>query len=129
MKLVLLLLPMLIISQQGLTAYGDNGYNLNRITRELAAPYNSQKMVVKGNKYFFKSPANATLVLDDSKDPINVITNYNLLEQTFDIFDEKQIYKLLPNKIKKVIFSNIEFTSINNNALRSSLDITPSIFK
>lgn len=114
MKLILLFLPMLIISQQGLTAYGDTGYNLNRIKRELAAPYNSQKMVIKGNKYFFKNPTNATLVLDDSKEPINVITNYNLLEQTFDVFDENQIYKLLPSKIQKVIFPNIEFTSINN---------------
>ena len=46
--------------------------------------------------------------------PINVITNYNLLEQTFDIFDGTETLKLLPNKIKKVVFANKEFVSIND---------------
>ena len=43
-----------------------------------------------------------------------MITNYNLLEQTFDIFDGTETLKLLPNKIKKVVFANKEFVSLND---------------
>ena len=54
------------------------------------------------------------MILTEEETPINVITNYNLLEQTFDIFDGTETLKLLPNKIKKVVFANKEFVSIND---------------
>ena len=77
-------------------------------------PYNPNRTVIEGNKYFFKKPSNATLILIDGEKPLNVITNYNLLDQTFDIFENNDPLKLLPNKIYKVLFPETEFVSINN---------------
>lgn len=77
-------------------------------------PYKSNRLNIAGNKYFYKEPSNATLILIEEETPINVVTNYNLLEQTFDVFDGSETLKLLPNKIKKVIFPDKEFVSIDN---------------
>ena len=112
MRFVLILFSLNIFCQQ--LTLSDPGVNLEFIKRELSAPYKSQNIVIAGNKYFFKKPTNATLKLSNNETPVNVVTNYNLLEQTFDIFDDNSMYKLLPDKIEKVIFSEKEFVSINN---------------
>ena len=88
--------------------------DLSYIKRELSMPYKSNRLKIDGNKYFFKDASNATLVLIEEETPVNVITNYNLLEQTFDVFDGSETLKLLPNKIQKVIFPDKEFVSIDN---------------
>ena len=72
-----------------------------------------------GNKYFFKKAKDAILDLFDSDDPINVKTNYNLLDQTFDIKGEENTLKLLPNKIKKVTFNDKVFVSVNGKFYES----------
>ena len=88
------------------------GLDLAYIKRELSMPYKSNRLKIDGNKYFFKDASNATLILIEEETPVNVITNYNLLEQTFDVFDGSETLKLLPNKIQKVIFPDKEFVSI-----------------
>jgi len=90
------------------------GLDLAYIKRELSMPYKSNRLKIDGNKYFFKDASNATLILIEEETPVNVITNYNLLEQTFDVFDGSETLKLLPNKIQKVIFPDKEFVSIDN---------------
>ena len=90
------------------------GLDLAYIKRELSMPYKSNRLKIDGNKYFFKNASNATLILIEEETPVNVITNYNLLEQTFDVFDGNETLKLLPNKIQKVIFPEKEFVSIDN---------------
>ena len=115
---LLFLIPAVIFTQVTTTEFGnistDIGLDLSYIKRELSMPYKSNRINIDGNKYFFDKPSNATLILTEEETPINVITNYNLLEQTFDIFDGTETLKLLPNKIKKVVFANKEFVSIND---------------
>ena len=119
MKLLRLafLAPFFIFSQNtGEVSNISNDFivDLAYIKRELSMPYNPNRTVIEGNKYFFKKPSNATLILIDGEKPLNVITNYNLLDQTFDIFENNDPLKLLPNKIYKVLFPETEFVSINN---------------
>ena len=112
-----LILPFFIFSQSSgevSNISSDFIIDLSYIKRELSMPYKSNRINIDGNKYFFDKPSNATLILTEEETPINVITNYNLLEQTFDIFDGTETLKLLPNKIKKVVFANKEFVSIND---------------
>ena len=112
MKYVFLFLSYFVYSQQ--LTLQDTGVNLEFIKRELSAPYKSNTVIITGNKYYFKKPINATLKLSNNESPVNVITNYNLLEQTFDISDGNETLKLLPNKIDKVVFPATEFVSIND---------------
>ncbi len=112
MKYVFLFLSFFVYSQQ--LTLQDTGVNLEFIKRELSAPYKSNTVIITGNKYYFKKPINATLKLSNNESPFNVITNYNLLEQTFDISDGNETLKLLPNKIDKVVFPDTEFVSIND---------------
>ena len=112
MKYVFLFLSYFVYSQQ--LTLQDTGVNLEFIKRELSAPYKSNTIIISGNKYYFKKPINATLKLSNNESPVNVITNYNLLEQTFDISDGNETLKLLPNKIDKVVFPATEFVSIND---------------
>ena len=112
-----LILPFFIFSQSSgevSNISSDFIIDLSYIKRELSMPYKSNRINIDGNKYFFDKPSNATLILTEEETPINVITNYNLLEQTFDIFDGTETLKLLPNKIKKVVFASKEFVSIND---------------
>ena len=96
---LLFLIPAVIFTQVTTTEFGnistDIGLDLSYIKRELSMPYKSNRINIDGNKYFFDKPSNATLILTEEETPINVITNYNLLEQTFDIFDGTETLKLL----------------------------------
>ena len=114
--LLVFLIPLLSLAQASdNTIISTNiGLDLAYIKRELSMPYKSNRINIVGNKYFFKNASNATLVLSDKETPVNVITNYNLLEQTFDVFDGDETLKLLPDKIQKVVFPNKEFVSIDN---------------
>ena len=116
LRAIVFLVPFFIFSQNSGEVSNistDFIIDLSYIKRELSMPYKSNRINIAGNKYFFKEPTNATLVLIEEDTPINVITNYNLLEQTFDVFDGTETLKLLPNKVKKVVFPNKEFVSIN----------------
>ena len=114
--LLVLLIPFLSLAQANdNTMISTNiGLDLAYIKRELSMPYKSNRINIDGNKYFFKNASNATLVLSEEETPVNVITNYNLLEQTFDVFDGDETLKLLPDKIQKVVFPDKEFVSIDN---------------
>ncbi len=93
--------------------------NFQLLQREIATTYNPKTSSFTGNKYFFKKSKDAVLDLYDSDDPINVKTNYNLLDQTFDINDEDKTLKLLPHKIKKVTFEDRVFVSVNGKFYES----------
>ena len=78
-KIILLILfPVLTFGQANDNSMiGTNiGLDLAYIKRELSMPYKSNRLNIDGNKYFFKKPSNATLVLTEEETPVNVITNY-----------------------------------------------------
>tara|TARA_B100001093_G_scaffold467474_1_gene486705 strand:+ start:3711 stop:4283 length:573 start_codon:yes stop_codon:yes gene_type:complete len=89
------------------------------LQREIASAYNPKTTTFTGNKYFYKKPKKATLELIDSEEPIIVLTNYNLLDQSFDILGEENTLKLLPNKIVRVAFNDRVFVSKNGKFYQS----------
>ena len=93
--------------------------NFQLVQREIASAYNPKTTTFTGNKYFYKDSKEAILVLFDSDEPIKVKTNYNLLDQTFDIEGEEKTLKLLPNKILKVTFDDRVFVSKNGKFYES----------
>ena len=117
---VYLLLPLTIFAQADfLSNSSAANSNFQLLQRELATNYDPKTTSYSGNKYFFKKSKDAILDLFDSDDPINVKTNYNLLDQTFDIKGEKNVLKLLPHKIKMVTFDDKVFVSVNGKFYES----------
>ena len=120
MRLIFILLfSVLSFGQSDFLSNSAANSNFYLLQRELATAYNPKTSSFSGNKYFYKRQKNATLELFDSDDPINVETNYNLLDQTFDINGQENTLKLLPHKIKKVTFDDRVFISVNGKFYES----------
>ena len=117
--LLVLLISVLSFGQSDFLSNSASNSNFYLLQRELATSYNPKISTFTGNKYFFKKPKVASLHLFDSDDPINVMTNYNLLDQTFDIKGQEKTLKLLPHKIKKVSFDDRVFVSVNGKFYES----------
>ena len=113
-----LFFPLIIFSQTNFdTSPYDAAFQL--VQREIATLYNPKTTSFTGNKYFYKKPQEATLELVDGNEPIKVLTNYNLLDQSFDIIDNENTLKLMPNKIIRVTFNNKTFVSKNGKFYQS----------
>ena len=119
--IICLFFPLLVFSQTNLVSSDSYESNFQLVQSEIASVYNPKTTNFTGNKYYFKLPKDATLILYDSDDPINVKTNYNLLDQTFDIVSDnnKKTLKLLPNKILRVNFDDRIFISKNGKFYES----------
>jgi len=112
-KYILLFISFSIFSQNFNTTDFNIDSNFNIIQNEVAQAYTKKAINYAGNRYYFKKPKKALLNLFDGDKPIKVTTNYNLLEQTFDIeTDNNKTLKLLPNKVYKVTFEDKIFISI-----------------
>ena len=100
-SVVLLFFPLLVYAQTNFVSTSSYESNFQLVQSEIASVYNPKTTNFTGNKYFFKKSKDATLILFDTDEPITVKTNYNLLDQTFDIVsdDNEKTLKLLPNKI------------------------------
>ena len=114
-----LLLPLTIFAQTNFISSSSYESNFQLVQREIASAYNPKTTTFTGNKYFYKKPKEATLELIDSEEPIIVLTNYNLLDQSFDIAGEDNTLKLLPNKITRVTFNDRVFVSKNGKFYQS----------
>ena len=115
--LIFLSLPFLIQSQTNVDIGVPLDYEMQLIQREIAAVYNPKTTNFTGNKYFYKSPKDAIIVLTNDNEKIKALkvkTNYNLLEQTFDVILDDKTLKLLPDKIEKVTFNDRVFLSVND---------------
>ena len=119
--IVLLFFPLLVYAQTNFVSSSSYESNFQLVQSEIASVYNPKTTNFTGNKYFFKKSKDATLVLFDTDEPITVKTNYNLLDQTFDIVseDNEKTLKLLPNKILKVSFDDRVFVSKNGKFYES----------
>jgi len=114
-----LILPLTIFAQTNFVSSSSYESNFQLLQREIASAYNPKTTTFTGNKYFYKKPKKATLELIDSEEPIIVLTNYNLLDQSFDIVGEENTLKLLPNKIVRVAFNDRVFVSKNGKFYQS----------
>jgi len=118
---VVLLFPLLFFAQTNFVSTSSYESNFQLVQSEIASIYNPKITNFTGNKYFYKFPKEAKLVLFDTDEPIIVKTNYNLLDQSFDILsdDNDETLKLLPNKIQKVSFDDRVFVSKNGKFYES----------
>jgi hypothetical protein len=114
-----LLLPLAIFAQTNFISSDSYESNFQLVQREIASAYNPKTSTFTGNKYFYKKSKQAALELIDSEEPIIVLTNYNLLDQSFDILGEENTLKLLPNKIIRVSFNDRVFVSKNGKFYES----------
>ena len=97
--------------------------NFNLIRSQITAPYQKEKINYAGNRYFFKEDQKALIFISDGNKPVETKTNYNLLEQTFDINFNNETLKLLPNKVERVRTVKNKFISINNKFYELILEI------
>jgi len=116
---IFILLPVALLAQTNFVSSDMYESNFQLVQREIASVYNPKTTTFTGNKYFYKVPKEAVLILFDSDEPIKVKTNYNLLDQTFDIVGKEKTLKLLPNKILRVTFNDRVFLSKNGKFYES----------
>ena len=117
--LISLILPLTFFAQTNLVSSSSYETNFQLVQREITSLHNLKTTTFTGNKYFYKKPRKAKLELIDRKETIIVMTNYNLLDKSFDIKSNKKILKLLPNKIKRVVFDDRVFVSKNGKFYQS----------
>lgn len=112
-KILTLMFCVGMFGQNYNTTNFDIDSNFSIIKNQITAEYSKRVINYAGNRYYFKKPQNALIFLFDGEKPINVKTNYNLLEQTFDIDAENnKTLKLLSNKVSRVSFAEKDFISI-----------------
>ena len=112
-NLLLLLFGFLTFGQNFNTSDFDTNSNIDIIQREVALRYQPKDVAYYGSKYYFKQDQPAYIDLYESDEPLKVITNYNLIDETFDIKTAVDVFKLSPDKIKKVNFKDNSFVSVN----------------
>tara|TARA_Y100001937_G_scaffold62201_1_gene85318 strand:- start:3874 stop:4545 length:672 start_codon:yes stop_codon:yes gene_type:complete len=87
--------------------------DLEVLQREIARQYTPKEVSFIGNRYYFKESQPAELELYDSDTPMRVITNYNLIEETFEIETDWKPLSISSDKVAKVKFKNNTFISLN----------------
>jgi len=93
--------------------FDTNPYNLNSqfqtILKQITLGESDVPLEIDGSTYFFKNPQDAILVLTDGGNPISLKTNYNLLNETFEVESEGGLLNLAPNKINSIKFIEHSF--------------------
>jgi len=112
-KYILVLFTGLLFSQDYNVSDFNTDSNLQLLQKEVALKYQPKDVLYYGNEYFFKVKQPAYIDLYDSDQPLKVLTNYNLVNETFDIKTAVDIFKLSPNKVRQVNFANNTFVSVN----------------
>ena len=79
------------------------------ILKEISLGKSNIPLEIDGSTYFFKKPQDAVIVLTDGKNPITIKTNYNLLNETFEVESEDGLLNLAPNKINSIKFKEHSF--------------------
>mgnify|MGYP001344987181 FL=1 len=98
--------------------------DLDVLQREIARQYTPKEVAFVGNRYYFKESQPAELELYDSDTPLRVITNYNLIEETFEIETDWKPLSISSDKVSKVKFENNTFISLNGKFYELLYDST-----
>ena len=119
-SILIVLISINLFSQNYNTSTFNNAINFDLIKSEISASYKLKSINFDGNRYYFEEPKKASLELFDGRKIKNLLTNYNLFDQVFEVINnENQKVKLLPNKISKVFFSDHSFISLNGKFYES----------
>jgi len=89
-------------------SFDTNVNNLNSqfqtTLKQISLGKSNIPLEIDGSTYFFKKPQDAILILTDGGNPISLKTNYNLLNETFEVESEDGLLNLAPNKINSIKF-------------------------
>ena len=89
-------------------SFDTNSSNLNSqfqtTLKQISLGKSNIPLEIDGSTYFFKKPQDAILILTDGGNPISLKTNYNLLNETFEVESEDGLLNLAPNKINSIKF-------------------------
>ena len=84
-------------------SFDTNVNNLNSqfqtTLKQISLGKSNVPLEIDGSTYFFKNPQDCVLILSDGGNPISLKTNYNLLNETFEVESEDGLLNLAPNKI------------------------------
>ena len=113
--LITILLGGIIFGQEFNSQDFNSQFNtdLQVLQREIARQYTPKEVAFIGNRYFFEEPQPAILELYDATSPIKVLTNFNLIEETFEIETDWKPLSISSDKVVKVKFENNTFISLN----------------
>lgn len=112
-NLLFILFSVTMLGQNFNTNDFDTDSNIDIIRKEVALRYKPKDVSYYGSKYYFKQNQTAFIRLYETDEPLRVMTNYNLVDETFDIKTSVDIFKLSPNKVMQVNFKDNSFVSIN----------------
>ena len=87
--------------------------NLDVLQREVARQYTPKDVAYYGNKYYYKEPQPAFLELFDAEKPLKVLTNYNLIDETFELQTDWKPLSISTDKVSRVRFKDDTFISLN----------------
>ena len=91
--------------------------NLDVLQREVARQYTPKDVAYYGNKYYYEEPQPAFLELFDAEKPLKVLTNYNLIDETFELQTDWKPLSISTDKVSRVRFKDDTFISLNGKFL------------
>ena len=83
--------------------------NLDVLQREVARQYTPKDVAFYGNKYYYEEPQPAYLELFNADKPLKVLTNYNLIDETFEYWascNPKFIFATVAQYPSKAVLSD-----------------------
>ena len=99
-------------------SFDTNVNNLNSqfqtTLKQISLGKSNVPLEIDGSTYFFKNPQDCVLILSDGGNPISLKTNYNLLNETFEVESEDGLLNLAPNKISSIRFIENYFVVFNS---------------
>ncbi len=87
--------------------------NLDVLQREVARQYTPKDVAFYGNKYYYEEPQPAYLELFNADKPLKVLTNYNLIDETFELQTDWKPLSISTDKVSRVRFKDDTFISLN----------------
>jgi len=98
--------------------------NLDVLQREVARQYTPKDVAYYGNKYYYEEPQPAFLELFDAEKPLKVLTNYNLIDETFELQTDWKPLSISTDKVSRVRFKDDTFISLNGKFYELLYDST-----
>ena len=83
--------------------------NLDVLQREVARQYTPKDVAYYGNKYYYEEPQPAFLELFEAEKPLKVLTNYNLIDETFELQTDWKPLSISTDKVSRVRFKDDTF--------------------
>jgi hypothetical protein len=108
-QILFLLFIVLGYSQSFDYSQGNLNAQFQAILKEISMLKSKIPLEIDGSTYFYKKPQNSNIIILDGKIPIRIKTNYNILNETFEVESQDGLLNLSPNKIHSINFKDHSF--------------------